>query len=87
MRPEIRMDPRLERRIAEKRAALDLQRPLPTAILSKLADDLRVRLTYHSNAMEGNTLDLGETQLVIAYGVTIGGHSLKEHQEHESSRI
>ena len=81
MRPEIRMDPRLERRIAEKRAALDLQRPLPTAILSKLADDLRVRLTYHSNAMEGNTLDLGETQLVIAYGVTIGGHSLKEHQE------
>lgn len=81
MPPEIRMDPRLERRIAEKRAALDRQRPLPPAILAKLADDLRVRLTYHSNAIEGNTLDLGETQLVIAHGVTIGGHSLKEHLE------
>ncbi|NNJ13051.1 Fic family protein [Chloroflexales bacterium ZM16-3] len=81
MQPAIRMDPRLEQRIAEKRAALDRQRPLPPAILAKLADDLRVRLTYHSNAIEGNTLDLGETQLVIAHGVTIGGHSLKEHME------
>lgn len=81
MLSELRMDPRLERRIAEKRAALDRQRPLPLAILAKLADDLRVRLTYHSNAIEGNTLDLGETQLVIAHGITIGGHSLKEHME------
>jgi Fic family protein len=81
MSHEIQMDPRLERRIAEKRAALDRQRPLPPAILAKLADDLRIRLTYHSNAIEGNTLDLGETQLVIAHGVTIGGHSLKEHME------
>jgi Fic family protein len=81
MQLDIRMDPRLERRISEKRAALDHQRPLPPAILAKLAEDLRVRLTYHSNAMEGNTLDLGETQLVIAHGVTIGGHSLKEHLE------
>lgn len=81
MQLDIRMDPRLERRIAEKRAALDRQRPLPQAILAKLAEDLRVRLTYHSNAIEGNTLDLGETQLVIAHGITIGGHSLKEHLE------
>jgi Fic family protein len=75
------MDPRLERRLAEKRAALDLQRPLPPAIVAKLYEDLRVRLTYHSNAIEGNTLDLGETQLVIAHGVTIGGHTLQEHLE------
>lgn len=78
---DIRMDPRLERRLAEKRQALDLQRPLPPAIVTKLYEDLRVRLTYHSNAIEGNTLDLGETQLVIAHGVTIGGHTLKEHLE------
>lgn len=81
MTPDIRMDPRLERRLVEKRHALDLQRPLPPAIVAKLYDDLRVRLTYHSNAIEGNTLDLGETQLVIAHGVTIGGHTLKEHLE------
>jgi len=78
---EIRMDPRLSRRLAEKHAALERQRPLPSAILVKLSDDLRARLTYHSNAIEGNTLDLGETQLVIAHGITIGGHTLKEHGE------
>ena len=78
---DIRMDPRLERRLAEKCAALDIQRPLPPAIVAKLYEDLRSRLTYHSNAIEGNTLDLGETQLVIAHGITIGGHTLQEHLE------
>ena len=81
MDPDIRMDPRLERRIAEKKAALDLQRPLPAPIVAKLYDDLRVRLTYHSNAIEGNTLDLSETQLVIEHGMTIGGHTMREHLE------
>jgi Fic family protein len=78
---DISMDPRLARRIAEKKAALDLQRPLPAPIVTKLYEDLRVRLTYHSNAIEGNTLDLSETQLVIEYGVTIGGHTMREHLE------
>jgi cell filamentation protein, protein adenylyltransferase len=81
MTSDISMDPRLERRIAEKQAALDLQRPLPTPIVAKLYEDLRVRLTYHSNAIEGNTLDLSETQLVIEHGVTIGGHTMREHLE------
>ena len=78
---EIHMDPRLQRRITEKKAALNLQRPLLAAIVSKLYADLRVRLTYHSNAIEGNTLDLSETQLVIEHGVTIGGHTMREHLE------
>jgi len=81
MAPDIRMDPRLERRIAEKKATLDLQRPLPAAIATKLYADLRVRLTYHTNAIEGNTLDLSETQLVIEHGMTIGGHTVREHLE------
>jgi Fic family protein len=58
-----------------------LQRPLPAPIVAKLYEDLRVRLTYHSNAIEGNTLDLSETQLVIEHGVTIGGHTMREHLE------
>src|SRR6266508_3557592 len=78
---DIRLDPRLERRLAEKKVALDLQRPLPAAIVAKLYADLRVRLTYHSNAIEGNTLDLSETQLIIEHGVTIGGHTMREHLE------
>src|SRR6266545_2450933 len=81
MTPDIHMDPRLERRITEKKTALDLQRPLPAPMVAKLYEDLRVRLTYHSNAIEGNTLDLSETQLVIAHGMTIGGHTVREHLE------
>lgn len=50
-------------------------------MVAKLYTDLRVRLTYHSNAIEGNTLDLSETQLVIEHGVTIGGHTMREHLE------
>ncbi len=49
--------------------------------LRRLDKDLHVRLTFHSNAIEGNTLSLRGTQLVIEHGVTIGGHSLKEHLE------
>jgi len=44
-------------------------------------DDLRVLLTYHSNAIEGNTLDESETQMVIEHGITISGHTVKEHLE------
>jgi len=32
--------------------------------------------TYHSNAIEGNTLTLQETKLVLEEGITIGGKSL-----------
>ncbi len=79
--PEPRLDPRLARRLDDKRATLDMYRPLPPHIVRRLHDELRVLLTYHSTGIEGNTLDLGETQLVIAEGITIGGHSLKEHLE------
>lgn len=81
MSSQPRMDLRLARRIAEKRAALDARRPLPAATLRVLHEDLQVRLTFHSNAIEGNTLTLRETQLVIEHGITVGGHSLKEHLE------
>lgn len=81
MSTEIRIDPRLARRIEEKRQVLEQQRPLALSITAKLSADLRTHLTYHSNAIEGNTLDLGETALVITQGITIGGHTLKEHIE------
>src|ERR671929_185268 len=79
--PIIRLDPRLARRLAEKKAQLDRYRPLAPQIVRRLYDDLRVLLTYHSNAIEGNTLSLRETQLVIEHGVTVGGHSLREYLE------
>ena len=75
------LDPRLARRLAEKNAALDRYRPLAQQVVRRLNDELRVLLTYHSNAIEGNTLSLRETQLVIEHGVTVGGHTLREYLE------
>jgi len=75
------MDPRLAQRLLEKHAALDSRRPLSPSTVRRLHQDLQVRLTFHSNALEGNTLSLRETQLVIEHGITIGGHTLREHLE------
>jgi Fic family protein len=75
------LDPRLAKRLVQKKAELDRYRPLPPDTVRRLNDDLRVFLTYHSNAIEGNTLSLRETQVVIEYGMTISGHSLREYLE------
>src|SRR6266498_5982495 len=76
-----RMDPRLAQRLAEKKAELDRHRPLTPATVRYINEQLRILLTYHSNAIEGNTLSLRETQLVIEHGMTVGGHSLREYLE------
>jgi Fic family protein len=75
------MDPRLTERIERKKAQLDSYRPLPIDTVRRLNEDLRVFLTYHSNAIEGNSLTLQETQMVIDYGITIHGHPLREYLE------
>ena len=62
----------------QKKKRLDAYRPLPPFTVERLHEDLRVLLTYHSNAIEGNTLPLAETQMVLAYGITVNGHPLRE---------
>ncbi len=59
---------------------LDALRPLPSALVENLRQDLVLRWTYHSNAIEGNTLTLKETKVVLE-GITVGGKSLREHFE------
>lgn len=59
---------------------LDDHRPLAAAVVKNLHEDLVLRWTYHSNAIEGNTLTLMETKVVLE-GITIGGKSLREHFE------
>ena len=54
---------------------------MPQFTVQRLHNDLRVMLTYHSNAIEGNTLSLAETQMVLEYGVTVNGHPLREFLE------
>ena len=60
---------------------LDAHRPLPPDVVSQIREDMRVRFTYHSNAIEGNTLTMSETKAVLEDGITIGGKSLKEYLE------
>ncbi len=62
------------------KATLDAHRPLPESVIKNLHEDLVLRWTYNSNAIEGNTLTLMETKVVLE-GITIGGKSLREHFE------
>ena len=59
---------------------LDSFRPLQKGLLNKLREDLIIRWTYHSNAIEGNTLTLMETRVVLE-GITVGGKTMNEHLE------
>lgn len=59
---------------------LDSYRPLPPEIVSNLHEDLVLRWTYHSNAIEGNTLTLKETKVALE-GITVGGKTMREHFE------
>lgn len=68
-------------RIEEKMERLNAMRPLSADVIGKLNEELMLMHTYHSNAIEGNTLTLSETQLIVTEGLTIGGKSLQEHLE------
>jgi Fic family protein len=68
-------------RIEAKKKRLNANRPLPKDTLEKLQDEMRLQHTYHSNAIEGNTLTLSETKLVIEEGITAGGKPLKDYIE------
>lgn len=46
-----------------------------------LQDRLKVEWTYTSNALEGNTISLGDTAFILEEGLSISGKTIKEHQE------
>lgn len=71
----------LIRGIEQKKAQIDLLRPLSGGALAQLQKYYDVELTYTSNAIEGNTLTHRETAEVIEHGITVGGKSLREHLE------
>ncbi|MXN79846.1 Fic family protein [Burkholderia sp. 4701] len=67
------------------KATLDAARPLPQHTVASLREKLLLEWTYHSNAIEGNTLTLRETKVVLE-GITVGGKSLREHFEATNHR-
>lgn len=66
--------------IASKKAQLDQCRPLTKGELERLQEEFTIEYTYNSNAIEGNTLTLQETSLVLQ-GLTVGSKPLKDHLE------
>jgi Fic family protein len=69
--------------INELKAQLDRYRPLDPAFSKMPRENYRVRLTYSSTAIEGNTLTESETQVLLEYGLTVQGKPLKHHLEAE----
>ena len=67
-------------RVNALKADLDRRRPLTQGELQRLQEEFLVAFTYDSNAIEGNTLTLRETALVLE-GVTIDKKPLKDHLE------
>jgi Fic family protein len=75
------IEPRLLARLDKKKAQLDALRPLPAEAVRRLDEQLAIEWIYNSNAIEGSTLTLRETQLILETGLTIGGKSMREHFE------
>jgi len=59
---------------------LDKKRPLSNETIKSIKEAINLEWTYNSNGIEGNTLTLKETQVVLE-GITVGGKSIKEHLE------
>ena len=66
--------------IEKKKAELDSRRPLTEGEVQRLYEDFMIEYTYNSNAIEGNTLTLHETDMVLR-GLTVDRKPLKDHME------
>lgn len=71
----------LARQIEDFKVKLSAMRPLSPSLLAALQRPLDIEITHTSNAIEGNTLTLRETNEVIEHGITISGKPLKDHLE------
>ena len=66
-------------RLDALQAELDALRPLTDEQVGRAMQRLRLEWTYHSNAIEGNSLTYGETRALLMHGVTAQGKPLKDH--------
>ncbi|GAB5534926.1 MAG: hypothetical protein Rubg2KO_11750 [Rubricoccaceae bacterium] len=73
-------------RVDALQAELDALRPLTDEQVGRAMQRLRLEWTYHSNAIEGNSLSYGETRALLMEGVTAHGKPLKDHLDIERHR-
>lgn len=70
-------------RIDQLKRELNAMRPLPPVTVAQLGQKLRIESSYHSNAVEGNSLTLGETRSLILHGLTARGKPMRDHLDIE----
>lgn len=58
---------------------LKIRRPLNNTELKRLREEFLIETTYNSNAIEGNTITLRETALILQQGITIAEKPLRDH--------
>ena len=73
--------PGLYQQLSKLKGYLDEFRPFDDYQLENLREAFDTEYTFQSNKIEGNTLTLRETDLVINKGITISGKSVREHLE------
>ena len=66
-------------RIDTLRDQVDALRPLDPDQEARLVQKLNLEWNYHSNAIEGNTLTLGETRAFLLYGITAQGKPFRDY--------
>ena len=71
----------LLKRIDEYKKIIDNHRPLKPEEIKELDSYFRIGTTYSSNALEGNSLTLSETKVILEDGITIGGKPIKDYYE------
>ena len=69
------------KKIEEYKQVIDSHRPLTVSEIKEYDNYLRIGLTYSSNAIEGNTLTLSETKVLLEDGLTVGGKPLRDCYE------
>ncbi len=72
---------KIRARVEKKLTLLQALRPLSAQLVVKLQQQFSLEMNYNSNAIEGNTLTLYETMLVLQEGITIKNKPLKDHLE------
>ena len=68
----------LYEKIDRYKASIDEQRPFEGHLLNEIKGYYRIGLTWSSNALEGNTLTISETKVLLEDGLTIGGKPLRD---------
>ncbi len=71
----------LLKKVSKLQKSWESLKPLNKVQLEKMREYFMLNYTFESNLIEGNTLTLQETHLVVNEGLTISGKSMKEHLE------